>query len=478
MAIEKATIVLYPSMGVGHLAPMVHLAKRFVQHGFSVTVAIADQTPNSSTNEAMSNLSMANPSISFHALPLVSFTPAENSHPLQVIYDTIREYNPKFLEFLTSLSTTTTIHAIVIDFFRTDAIGIARQLGIPVYVFFASGASILALSLHLPLHHATSKTSFKDMGNATVNFPGAPPIPASGVPETLLDRASEIYHTRIRNFTQLREVDGILVNSFEALEQKAVKALKEGLCLPGHTMPPVYCIGPLITVSQEKSLLEKNECLNWLDSQPKRSVIFLSFGSAGAFTAKQINEIAIGLEKSGQRFLWVVRSTDNPKKLCVSLPDPDLDSLLPEGFLSRTKERGMVVKSWAPQVEVLNHESIGGFVSHCGWNSTLEAMVAGMPIICWPLYAEQRLNKVILEEEIKVGVVMKGYNEELVSAEEVEEKARWLMESKEGQMLRERMVAVQKKAFQALAKDGSSEMVFTSFLRDLRIIKSTTRADQ
>ncbi|KAJ1689580.1 hypothetical protein LUZ63_013735 [Rhynchospora breviuscula] len=181
------------------------------------------------------------------------------------------------------------------------------------------------------------------MGNATVNFPDAPPIPASDVPETLLDRASEIYQKCIRNFTQHREVDGILVNSFEALEPKAVKALKEGLY-----------------------------------SQPKRSVVFLSFGSAGAFTAKQINEIAIGLEKSGQGFLWVVRSTDNPKKPYVSLPDPDLDSLLPEGFLSRTKEWGMVVKSWVPQVEVLNHESIGGFVSHCGWNSILEAMVAGM----------------------------------------------------------------------------------------------------
>ncbi|KAJ4780660.1 Glycosyltransferase [Rhynchospora pubera] len=215
-------------MGAGHLTPMVHLAKRFVEHGFSVTAAIADQPRKTgSTDATMSNLSMANPAISFHALPPVSFTPAKN-----------------------------------------NAIGIARQLGIPVYVFFASSASILA----------------------------------SDVPETLLDRASEIYHTCLRNFTQHRKVDGILVNSFEALDPKAVKALKEGLCLPGHRMPLVDCIGPLITVGQEKNVLKRNECLNWLDSQPKRSVVFLSFGSAGAFTAKQINEIAIVLEKSGQRF--------------------------------------------------------------------------------------------------------------------------------------------------------------------------------
>jgi hypothetical protein len=100
----------------------------------------------------------------------------------------------------------------------------------------------------------------------------------------------------------------------------------------------------------------------------------LSFGSLGTFSAKQLTEIAVGLEKPGERFLWVVRRPRGPDfKYGDSQPEPDLDALLPDGFLERTKGRGLVVKNWAPQVEVLRHRATGAFVTHCGWNSTLEA---------------------------------------------------------------------------------------------------------
>ena len=112
----------------------------------------------------------------------------------------------------------------------------------------------------------------------------------------------------------------------------------------------------------------------------------------------QLREIAIGLGKSGQRFLWVVR--DPPShNLSVSIKEngePDLDSLFPDGFLERTKERGLVVKLWTPQGEILTHRSVGGFVTHCGWNSILEAVCAGVPLVAWPLYAEQTLNRAVL----------------------------------------------------------------------------------
>ena len=96
-----------------------------------------------------------------------------------------------------------------------------------------------------------------------------------------------------------------------------------------------------------------------------------------------MKEIANGLERSGKRFLWVVKnppSNDKSNQIAVTA-DVDLDALMPEGFLERTKDRGMVVKSWAPQVAVLNHPSVGGFVTHCGWNSVLEAVVAGVPMV-------------------------------------------------------------------------------------------------
>ncbi|KAL0318075.1 UNVERIFIED_CONTAM: UDP-glycosyltransferase 88A1 [Sesamum angustifolium] len=113
----------------------------------------------------------------------------------------------------------------------------------------------------------------------------------------------------------------------------------------------------------------------------------LGYRSLGLFSAAQLKEIAVGLERSGQRFLWVVRSppSDDKSKLYLRPPEPDLDSLLPAGFLDRTKDRGLVLKSWAPQVAVLNHESVGGFVTHCGWNSVLESVCAAVPMVAWPL---------------------------------------------------------------------------------------------
>lgn len=124
--------------------------------------------------------------------------------------------------------------------------------------------------------------------------------------------------------------------------------------------------------------------------------MFLCFGSKGTFSKEQFKEMAVGLERSNQRFLWVVRS------------QLELEVLLLEGFLERTKDRGLVVKSWAPQVAILSHESVGGFVTHCGWNSITEVVSYGVPMVAWPLYAEQEVNSVVLVEEMKLAIPIFG----------------------------------------------------------------------
>jgi hypothetical protein len=230
---------------------------------------------------------------------------------------------------------------------------------------------------------------------------------------------------------------------------------------PGVPAPPVYCIGPLIK-SEEVLGKRGEDCLAWLDAQPRASVVFLCFGStAGRFSAEQTREVAAGLEASGQRFLWVVRAppSDDPANKFERPPEPDLDTLLPEGFLARTKDRGLVVKSWAPQRHVLAHVSVGGFVTHCGWNSVLEAVMAGVPMVAWPLHAEQRLNRVFLEKEMQLAVAVEGYDSDtgVVAAEEVAAKVRWLMDSEGGRRLRERTLEAMRQAKDALREDGESE---------------------
>jgi hypothetical protein len=189
----------------------------------------------------------------------------------------------------------------------------------------------------------------------------------------------------------------------------------------------------------------------------------------GTLSEEQLKDIAIGLDKSGQLFLWVVRVPSNindPKRLLEKPCEPDLHAVLPEGFLERTQDRGLVVKSWAPQVDVLNHPATGAFVTHCGWNSTMEGVMAGVPMLCWPLYAEQKMNKVLMTGDMGIGVEMEGYMVGFIKAEEVEAKVRKVMESEQGE-LKTRVAARKKEAEAALEEGGSSRAAFVQFLLDV-----------
>jgi UDP:flavonoid glycosyltransferase YjiC (YdhE family) len=211
-------------------------------------------------------------------------------------------------------------------------------------------------------------------------------------------------------------------------------------------------------VKPEEAGTKRHECLAWLDGQPKASVVFLCFGSLGRFSAEQIKEMAAGLETSGQRFVWAVRRPPGDEA-------DDLDGLFPGGFLQRTGGRGLVVMSWAPQREVLAHDAVGGFVTHCGWNSVLEAVMAGVPMLAWPLYAEQRMNRVFLVEEMRLAVAMEGYDKGMVKAEEVAAKVRWLIESDGGRELRQRTQAAMQQAKEATSDDGESKAALKNLAR-------------
>ncbi|KAL0321487.1 UNVERIFIED_CONTAM: Baicalein 7-O-glucuronosyltransferase [Sesamum calycinum] len=260
----------------------------------------------------------------------------------------------------------------------------------------------------------------------------------------------------------MRKSTGFLVNGFDALEFRAKEALVNGLCIPNAPTPPVYFVGPLVAESNRNNGGLQHECLNWLDSQPSKSVIFLCFGRRGLFSAEQLKEIALGLENSGHRFLWSVRSP--PGKQNSAAAEPDLDELLPKGFLERTKDRGFIIKSWAPQTEVLSHDSVGGFVTHCGRSSVLEAVSLGVPMIGWPLYAEQRMNRVFMVEEMKVALPLEETADGLVTAVELEKRVRELMDSQTGKAVRLRVTELKTSAAAAVREHGSSLIALQNFI--------------
>jgi hypothetical protein len=459
----EKVIVLYPSPGRGHLIAMVELGKLILKHhpSFSITILVLN-TQNtdsastaeyvaSSTAQYMAAVKATTPSITFLRLPPILDVPSTPS-PLELLYLFPRLNNPNVHQTLQTISQTSELKAFVIDFFCDAAFEVAANLSIPTYYFYTSSASSLTAFLYFPTLHKNLDKSFKDLNDMPLDIPGIPSIPASDMSKGISDRSSKLYEYFLNTATHMAKSNGLMVNTFELLERKAFKALSDGLCVPDGSTPPIFCIGPLIASGNQNGD-DQHECLNWLNSQPSQSVVFLCFGSMGLFSAKQLREMAIGLENSGQRFMWVVR---NPP--CDNNKEPNLDELLPQGFLERTKDRGFVVKQWAPQVAVLSHDSVGGFVTHCGWNSVLEAVCGGVPMVAWPLYAEQKMNRSVLVKELKVALALNESEDGSVSAAELEKRVRELMDSEAGKDVRDRVSAMRDDAMTAVKEGGSSHV--------------------
>ncbi|XP_045813183.1 UDP-glycosyltransferase 1-like [Trifolium pratense] len=449
----KDTLVLYPALGKGHLNSMIELGKFILTHNPSLSISILILSPPNTTVQPEQEIQKlittfgceSLPSITFHHIPPISFPVTLPPHilPLEVCSRSNHHAN----HILQSISKSSNLKGVILDFMNYSTNQITSTLDIPTYFFYTSGAASLAVFLQLPSTDKMTTKSLKEF-HMHPRIPGLPPIPIADMPDESKHRESKTYKVFLDMATIMKKSDGIIVNTFEAIEGRALKALKAGLCLPEGETPPIFCIGPMISPPLKGEDERGSLCLKWLDLQPSKSVLFLCFGSMGRFSKVQLKEIAIGLEKSEQRFLWIVRSDIDSEKL-------SLDELLPEGFLERTKEKGMVVRNWAPQTAILSHDSVGGFVTHCGWNSMLEAICVGVPMIAWPMYAEQRLNRLFMVEEMKVGLQMNESNG-LISATELGERAKELMESHRGIDIRERILKMKISAKEARGGGGSS----------------------
>ncbi|RWR82326.1 UDP-glycosyltransferase 88A1 [Cinnamomum micranthum f. kanehirae] len=303
----KETIILYPSPGIGHLVSMVELGKHFLQLNprLSITIFLTPAPFNTgSTSPYIQRIESTFPSISFHHLPPISL-PLHSHHyhnETLLTFRLLRLNNPHVHQFLLPIASSVRVRALLFDFFCHPVLDVTATLRIPSYCFYTSSASCLAALLHLPTFHRLTQTSFKDLGDTLLDFPGLPPLPASDSPLAPTNREDDMYREFFATATALPRASGILINTFESLEPRAVEALRSGACIVDGRTPPIYCIGPLIAEAERRGAGGAG-CLDWLDSQPSRSVVFLCFGSLGLFSASQLKEIAIGLERSGKRFL-------------------------------------------------------------------------------------------------------------------------------------------------------------------------------
>ncbi|XP_049409372.1 zeatin O-glucosyltransferase-like [Solanum stenotomum] len=223
-----------------------------------------------------------------------------------------------------------------------------------------------------------------------------------------------------------------------------------------------WAIGPILPTKLHHTSNSSNVCLEWLNKQPPRSVLYIAFGTTTTFSDREIMELAMGLEQSKQKFIWVLREADRGDIFTGEARKLEL----PEGFEERVKGVGLVVREWAPQPEILAHSSTGGFMSHCGWNSCIESIYMGVPIAAWPMHGDQPRNGFLVTEILQIGMIVREWDKhrELVSASTIENIVRKLMASEEGDSIRKRAEELRETVRRSTEKGGSSRIELDSFI--------------
>ncbi|KAA8531822.1 hypothetical protein F0562_006461 [Nyssa sinensis] len=346
--------------GMGHLIPILVLGERLVtHHNFEVTILVVT-TPSSADQSQLLHPTASPKQFNIIEIPSVDVSCLldPDAKVITQLAVMMREARPGIRSAISNMEIRPTV--FIVDIFATESFEIADEFDMSKYVFVPTTAWFTALMAYCHVLDKEVEGQYGDQ-KEPLRLPGCKAVRPEDLVDPMLDRNDQMY-----------------------------QALRENEILRSVIKVPVYPIGPLRrSYEVARSRVEQ---LEWLDMQPSESVIYVSFGSGGTLSAEQITELAWGLEVSQQKFVWVVRppikgSVDGFLFTVGNGPDGTPD-YLPDGFLTRTHNVGIVVPMWAPQVKILSHPSVGGFLSHCGWNSTLESLTNGVPMVAWPLYAE------------------------------------------------------------------------------------------
>ncbi|XP_073156790.1 anthocyanidin 3-O-glucosyltransferase 5-like [Henckelia pumila] len=475
---DNLHIAILSSPGVGHLIPVQLLANRLAtQHKVKTTV-LAVTTAGAPSESGLLKLPTEEGLVETLELPLGDISHLINPS-IQVVTRLrmmLREALPLIRSAIASMDRKP--DALIVDLFGTEALPIALEYDLPKYVYVPSTAWFTALTVYCPVLDGEIKGQYVDQPGY-LKIPGCKPVRPVDVVDPMLNRDDQQYVEYLRQGKEFTLFDGILLNSWEDLESETLQAFRENEALRYVMKNPVHPIGPL-TRSIEPEALENEYIMDWLNKQPNQSVLFVSFGSGGVLSAEQITELAWGLELSQQRFVWVVRppTAGHVDDAFFTRDHHGSESgapgYLPAGFSTRTRNTGVLVPLWGQQVKILSHPSMGGFLSHCGWNSTLESIVNGVPMIAWPLYAEQRLNAAMLTEELGVALRPEELpTRKVVGREEIEKLARKLIQGEDGQVMRDKVKRLKISAATALSQinAGSSYESMCHVLSDVRINK-------
>ncbi|CAA3017133.1 UDP-glycosyltransferase 73C6-like [Olea europaea var. sylvestris] len=477
---EMLNFVLIPLMAPGHIIPMIDMAKLFAERGIIVTIVTTPLNTirfNAVIDRAISS-----------GLPIrllqLRFPCQEAGLPVGCeSVDTLPSYKLTRNFFIAAKMLQKPLEqmlkglkpapsCIICDKHLSWTADLSNNLQIPRIIF--DGMSCFTQLIMNKLQISKVHETVPELEPFVVpSLPDRIEFTKFQLPELLNPRSVEAhdFSEDIRATEALSY--GVVVNSFEDLEQRYVDEflkIRRG---------KVWCIGPLSLFNREnldkaqrgnKASIDTNQCLRWLDSHEPDSVIYACLGSLSRQTPSQFIELALGLEASNSPFILVIKGGEKTEEI--------EKWILEDGFDERIKERGLLIRGWAPQVLILSHSSVGGFLTHCGWNSTLEGICAGLPMITWPLFAEQFLNEKLVVQILGTGVrvgaeaavdftAQEGTGIKLMK-DEIKAAIDMVMDKgKKGCERREKAKALKEMAKRSVEEGGSSYLNTTMLIQDI-----------
>ncbi|PWA57943.1 glycosyltransferase UGT90A7 [Artemisia annua] len=464
---QRPHFVLFPFMSKGHTIPLLHLASLLTNRNIMVTIfttkanrPFISQFLEKFQNGSISIIELLFPSNvegipqgieSTDKLPSMSLF-----RPFTIATKLIQ---PHFEQALGNLADVT---CIVSDGFLSWTLSSANKFRIPRLSFYGMNSYVGAVSREVALNQLLSGPESDD---ELITVPKFPWIKVSrndfDDPFNKRDPTGPHMDFVMESVTASANSYGLITNSFYELEPMFLDYLNR------EAKPKAWCVGPLC-LAESTTIADKNpKWMKWLDQKKDEgcSVLYVAFGSQAEITPQQMEAIAEGLEESEVNFLWVVRKSET--------------SVLNE-LEEKVGDRGTIVTEWVNQRDILKHESVKGFLSHCGWNSVLESICSEVPILAWPMMAEQPLNARMVVEEIKIGLRVEtcdGSVKGFVKSEGLKKMIKELMKGEKGKDVRKKVKEVGAAAKKAMAEGGSSWRTLNELIEELQAVRNHNTDD-
>ncbi|GAV67135.1 UDPGT domain-containing protein [Cephalotus follicularis] len=445
---SETHILAFPYPAQGHMNPMVQLSKRLASKGLKVTLITTTSTSKSIQTQACS--------FHFEIITDVSYEGVKTEDTEEYVQRFRVVVSQSLSELIESLNKTKNPPKFLIyDSGMPWVLNIARRLGLDGAPFFTQPCAVGAIYYHV----YQGALSVPLEASSMVSFPSMPPLAIDDLPSFLHN--SRLYPAFLKSvvnqFSNIEEANWLLCNTFDKLESEIVNwmASRWPIKTIGPTVPSIYLDKRLRDDKDYGlSLFKPNTdgCMKWLNSKEVGSVVYVAFGSLAGLGEEQMEELVWGLKRSNYYYLWVVRESEEKK--------------LPRNFLEETSKKGLVVK-WSPQLEVLAHKATGCFMTHCGWNSTLESLSLGVPMVAMPHWTDQTTNAKFVADVWEVGVRVKKNEKGIVTREEIELCLKEVMEGERANEIKRNSDKWKSLAKEAVDEGGSSDKNIEEFVAEL-----------